>query len=214
MVNSKVTGNTSLYSSSAIRVVGGNLTVTQSLVADNSASYSSFGGIDVRGNETQADIRWSTITGNGDGDLRLLSSASANVYGSIVLNTSVSDTAALTYTSSLYQLVSGSGTVSYSGSYNRQLQSGDKLFAGGSDIATKYKLADGSVAINATGIRTTTGNPTVDLAGVARPQGGVYDYGAFEFGPASPAELPYDNAADAAFASLDADDLLADFDLF
>ena len=189
------------------------LTVYQSLIADNTAA-SDGGAIYAHATAGEANILWSTVAGNSGGDLYLYDSATANVYGSIVLSTSMSDSAEVTYTSSLYQSVIGNGTFDVSDPNNYQSHGGDVIFVGGTDPLEAYRLAAGSVAINGTGVTSTTGNPTVDLAGVARPQGGVYDYGAYEYGTALPAELPYGSAADAAFASLDDDDLLADFDLF
>ena len=63
-------------------------------------------------------------------------------------------------------------------------------------------------------IAAPTDAPTEDLAGTTRPQGSAYDAGAYEYAAALPAGLPYGDAADAAYASLDEDDLNVDFDEF
>ena len=86
----------------------------------------------------------------------------------------------------------------------------DELFA--DPESGNYTLKEGSEAIDASGV--TSGDPTVDLAGDPRGIGEAYDCGAFEYQGASPAELPYSDAADAAFASLDDDDLAVDFNAF
>ena len=77
-----------------------------------------------------------------------------------------------------------------------------------------YHLVAGSPAIDL--VSSPTNPPATDLDGNVRPAGTNYDAGVYEFGavPPSPAELPYSDAADAAFASLDDDDLAVDFDAF
>ena len=77
-----------------------------------------------------------------------------------------------------------------------------------------YTLKAGSAAINASD-DVTSGDPVTDLAGNTRAgHGSAYDCGAYEYVGASPASLPYSDAADAAFSSLDEDDLKVDFDAF
>ena len=76
-----------------------------------------------------------------------------------------------------------------------------------------YHPVSGSPAIDWVPAGTAVDPPAKDLDGVDRTQGGPYDAGAYEFVP-SPAELPYSDTADAAFASLGDDDLAVDFDTF
>ena len=77
-----------------------------------------------------------------------------------------------------------------------------------------YTLKSGSPAINASE-DVTSGEPQRDLAGNERAgNGSAYDCGAYEFIGASPASMPYADAADAAFLSLGEDDLAVDFDQF
>ncbi|MBR2693301.1 MAG: hypothetical protein IKE69_03725, partial [Thermoguttaceae bacterium] len=177
------TGN----SGAAIRVLAGALTVTQSLIAENTTGIY----IDAYSSDVTVRIDWTTVANNDRHDLYTQdyyssSSTTVDVFGSILTNVHIDQTTTATYTSSIYQSFTGSGTHDISDPNNYQLQPGDSLFVGGTDPFEAYKLADDSVAINRTGIRTTDGNPTTDLAGNVRPYAGIYDYGAFEWSTDQP----------------------------
>ena len=114
------------------------------------------------------------------------------------------------YQSTLYAEALGADVTSYGN--NHQLQSGDVLFtdAAGGD----YHLVSGSPAIDL--VASPADPPATDLDGNVRPAGTNYDAGVYEFGavPPSPAELPYSDSADAAFAELGEDDLTVNFEEF
>ena len=173
MVKYSVVAQNSADTASGLYSNGGSLTVYQSLVADNTST-----GIYLY--NADADIRWSTVAGNTGNDLYANGADTVTVTGSIVLGAAAANSN-VTYASTLYSYASG-GIDTTTDTHNYALQSVDELFAGGDDIATKYTLHEHSVAINGTGITATDGNPTVDLAGNARPNDTVYDYGAYEGG--------------------------------
>ncbi|MBR2695032.1 MAG: right-handed parallel beta-helix repeat-containing protein, partial [Thermoguttaceae bacterium] len=186
LTDSILVGNSAVTDGGAIRATLGELTVRQSLIARNEAAHG--GGIYAyqhNGNVT-VNVNWSTVADNAGHDLYTRQSSSnhstaVNVFGSILTNVHLDQTTTATYTSSIYQSFTGSGTHDISDANNYHLQSGDVLFVGGTDPLEAYKLADDSVAINATGVTSTIGNPTTDLAGNVRPFAGIYDYGAYEW---------------------------------
>ena len=210
VVDSIVCGNSADNYGGGIYGYGSVVTVRQSLVAQNTANYG--GGVYFY-NDGSDKIEWSTIVDNTD----MSGSNGSDLYFSntnVVVNYSIFGQAYSNYNSA-YQTCAFSavtGTASFLGNYIR-LQPGDTLFVGGSDPLEAYKLAAGAVVIDQV-TSAPTDAPTTDLAGTTRPQGSAYDMGAYEFDPASPAALPYSDAADAAFAALDDDDLAVDFDAF
>ncbi|MBR2693163.1 MAG: hypothetical protein IKE69_03020, partial [Thermoguttaceae bacterium] len=185
---SRVTGNSStggdgggIYAED-----GSSHTVYQSLIAGNTADGKG-GGIYLY-NRSALNMSWSTVAGNtaSEGnDLYSDSNTNHRVNGSILLEAVVQN-GKFYYTKSLYETALPHNPAYSVSTYFdfddcTVYQAGQTLFTGGDDIETKYTLADGSVAINATGISETTGNPTSDLAGNTRPIGAAYDYGAFEY---------------------------------
>ena len=184
------TNNSSAVEGGAIYVSGANLEVIQSLIADNkAAAQDDGGGIYVTGNSS-VTVSWSTLANNTNSDIAV-DSGSATVSNSIALD--------------LADSVAKTGVVIT----NSEASAAD-LFT---DAAHgDYTLKANSAAINASGVNP--GDPETDLAGNPRGVGASYDCGAYEYQGASPASLPYRDAADAAFDSLDEDDLKVDFDVF
>ncbi|MCR5358710.1 MAG: hypothetical protein K6E55_02355, partial [Thermoguttaceae bacterium] len=181
----------------------------------NSANGTGGGGVYVTNSATRVNIEWSTIAGNsaanGSGaDLYIANALSTVVSSSILLEAAV-DAGRLEYANTVYGTVDGDFT---DGSGNHALQPADILFVGVGDYTDAYRLASGSVAIDYVASSSVTDPPAADLAGNTRPYGSAYDCGAYEYAaaaPAAPAALPYRDAADAAFESLDDD---PGFDLF
>ena len=204
--DSILTGNTAAGTSAdanagnggAICAQDASLTVYQSLVAGNKASGYG-GGVCFAGNAS-IDVSWSTMANN--------TAEAAEAAGLSGRDLYVADSGATGSLSTsiflAFDVTSGVGTSAV------VTGAADELFA--DPESGNYTLKEGSGAIDASGV--TSGDPTVDLAGDPRGIGEAYDCGAFEYQGASPAELPYSDAADAAFASLDDDDLAVDFNAF
>ncbi|MBO7725788.1 MAG: hypothetical protein J6S40_04915, partial [Thermoguttaceae bacterium] len=197
-----ITGNTAGNNGGGIYADLTDITLYQSLIADNTANGTSGASPDIRGGggiytnngsstaRTVTNILWSTVAGNsapnGSGN---------DIYGNSSYRTTtisysiVGETAfrqgEFYYVDSCYKNISGYDGWIHIDTDSYRLQEGDILFAGGDDIETKYTLADGSVAIDATGVTasdtTVTPNPTKDLNGKTRPVHNIQDYGAFEY---------------------------------
>lgn len=200
--NSIFRENTGDDEGGAIYVLGADLEIVQSLIADNISSYGA--GIDVYG-DTTLNISWSTLANNNDEDIG-----------------NYSNTSTITISNSIVLELPSYGTVTAS---NVISGSAADLFTDGTNADPKlrdYTLkADPeelpNPAIDATGVTGSDpehGIPDKDLNGNPRPVNNIQDCGAYEYQGASPASLPYSDAADAAFSSLDEDDLKVDFDAF
>ena len=182
------TGNAAVEDGGAIWVKSSDLTVFQSLIADNTTGQGG-GGVYVTGTGT-TEISWSTIVNN---------TADSTQFDLLVDSL---DTTLSTRNSIIIKWFAVNASHS-----NLIDLSSEFLFADNS-----YHLASGSRAIDASGV--TSGEPERDLDGNLREGNGTaYDCGAYEYG-ASPASMPYADAADAAFSSLGEDDLAVDFDRF
>ena len=190
----RVVENSAGGSGGGFNLRNGSHTVYQSLIADNETSGRG-GGI-YADFATSVTVSWSTLANNTNKDIDL-NSSSVTVSNSIALD--------------LASSVAKTGVVIT----NSEASAAD-LFTDGTNADPKlrdYTLKAGSAAIDASGV--TSGKPVTDLAGNTRAgHGSAYDCGAYEFVGASPASLPYSDAADAAFSSLDEDDLVVDFDVF
>ena len=205
--DSILTGNTAAGTSAdanagnggAICAQDASLTVYQSLVADNKASGYG-GGVCFAGNAS-IDVSWSTMANN-----TAEAAEAADLSGRDLYVADSGATGSLSKSIFLAFDVTGTGV----GTSAVVTGAADELFA--DPESGNYTLKEGSGAIDASGV--TSGDPTADLAGDPRGIGEAYDCGAFEYQGASPAELPYSDAADAAFASLDDDDLAVDFNAF
>ncbi|MBR6481228.1 MAG: hypothetical protein IKT12_05945, partial [Thermoguttaceae bacterium] len=197
-----ITGNTAGNNGGGIYADLTSITLYQSLIADNTANGTSGASPDIRGGggiytnngsstaRTVTNILWSTVAGNsapnGSGN---------DIYGNSSYRTTtisysiVGETAfrqgEFYYVDSCYKSISGYDGWIHIDTDSYRLQEGDILFVGGDDIETKYTLAAGSVAIDATGVTasdtTVTPNPTKDLNDKTRPVGRSQDRGAFEY---------------------------------
>ena len=221
VINCVITGNEATGTASvensgrgAAICSNGKTSVYQSLIAGNKAAVAG-GGIYHEGSYS-LEVNWSTLYGNtadsaADGtDLYVSSTYSPNVNASIV--GSAHNTRSYYYYGTLFtDCVIQNVTGGYSDTHCDSFSDPSEVFA---DAAGgNYRLVSGSPAIDWVPAGTAVDPPAKDLDGVDRTQGGPYDAGAYEFVP-SPAELPYSDTADAAFASLGDDDLAVDFDTF
>ncbi|MBR2693225.1 MAG: right-handed parallel beta-helix repeat-containing protein, partial [Thermoguttaceae bacterium] len=191
--NSIFRGNHGDAEGGAIYGQNSNLTIVQSLIVDNTSDAYGGGVYIDYGN---ANISWSTLANNSDSEIvaDIALSNLVTVSNSIALKLSLPETVTKTH-------VITSSEASAADLFTN--------VAGGD-----YTLKAGSAAINAS-VDVTSGDPVTDLAGNTRAgHGSAYDCGAYEYVGASPASLPYSDAADAAFDSLDEDDLKVDFDVF
>ena len=206
LANCRITGNISASAGGGVSLYYvEQATVCQSLIADNNSIddyWGKGGGIYVE-SVGSIDISWSTIANNVrgkdgsyvDDDLYFEDDADGSITNSIIHATELPDTVTAS------NVISGSAA---------------DLFTDGTNADPKlrdYTLKAGSAAINASGVNS--GEPVTDLAGNTRAgHGSAYDCGAYEYQGASPASLPYSDAADAAFDSLGEDDLKVDFNVF
>jgi hypothetical protein len=162
-------------------------TIDRSTFSNNSAAGS--GGVRVRYSSANLTITNSTIAYNkGDfgGGLSLIDSPNVTLTNTIVsenrnaANTADNDIQGVGTPTGTYNLVGKGGSAGLSGTGNVVLTTGTALLAPLGDYGGKtrtHALLTSSPAIN-----TGTGSSGVDQRGVARPQNGTTDKGAFESG--------------------------------
>ena len=193
----------------------GNTSVYQSLIAGNNTAVAGAGVYHEAAYSLVID--WSTLCNNtavsaaNGSDLYVTSNYSPAISASIVgsaHNTRSYSSYGTHFTDCVIQTVTGG----YSESNCEWFSDLSEVFVNAAQ--GDYRLISGSPAIDLVSSGSAVNPPANDLTGtVTRPQGDAYDAGAYEFVP-SPAELPYSDTADAAFASLDDDDLAVDFGAF
>lgn len=154
MTNSTINGNTNSGGRGTIRIAGGSLDLISSTVADNSSTF--------------------------DGGLSQAGSGAITVTNSIVADNSGTNCSG-TITNGGNNI--DSGTSCGWGSTNGSMSSTDPLLTVLADWGGPTQtmaLRTGSPAIGGVTFSAPNGSPATDQRGVSRPQGALYDIGAYE----------------------------------